>query len=451
MNTPLPSANRANAYPDSGSASSALYERACGVMPGGNTRTTVFMAPYPIYAVRGAGARVYDADGHERLDFINNYTSLIHGHAHPQIVKAAKEQLDNGTCFAMPTESEVSLAGLLCERIESADAIRFMNSGTEAVMMAVKAARAYTLRPKIAKLEGAYHGSYDLVETSEESSPENWGEDAPARVAYSAGTPESVLNEVVVLPLNDTAKAEAILRANARALAAIIIDAMPPRAGLIPCRPDFLAMLRRVADEFGIVLISDEVISFRLGYHGAQGAFDFEADLITLGKIIGGGFPIGAVAGNAKVMSVFDGTKGKPPAPHGGTFNANPMSMTAGRTAMELMDRAEFARIDALGDQLRADVTQLFAEERFPAQITGRGSLARLHMKSTPILDYRSGYPSPEERHMMNALFRSLINNGILIGSTGLMAISTAMKASDIQDFISALRESLRQVRDAPA
>jgi glutamate-1-semialdehyde 2,1-aminomutase len=440
--------NRASSYPDPASRSAEIYEEARHVMPGGNTRTTVFMAPYPIYAVRGQGARVYDADGRERLDLINNYTSLIHGHAHPEIVRVAKEQLENGTCFAMPTDAEVTLATLLCERIPTADMVRFANSGTEAVMIAVKAARAYTLRPKVAKLEGAYHGSFDLVETSEESGPSEWGEpDAPAKVAYSAGTPQSVLDETVVLPFNDTQRAEALLRANARELAAILVDAMPPRAGLIAARPDFLAMLRRIADEFDIVLISDEVISFRHGYNGAQAAFGFEADLTTLGKIIGGGFPIGAIAGRARMMSVFDGTNGKPRAPHGGTFNANPMSMAAGRKAMELMDKAAFERLNELGEELRRAATQVFRDERFPAQVTGQGSLARLHIKDTPIVDYRSGYPTPEQRLLMNGLFRNLINHGVLIGSTGLMALSTAMTIADVAEFQSALREAVRELK----
>lgn len=446
--TTLPGSNLAAAYPDAGSRSAELYEQAKHVMPGGNTRTTVFMAPYPIYAVRGQGARVYDADGRERLDLINNYTSLIHGHAHPEIVRVAKAQLENGTCFAMPTETEVTLATLLCERISTADSVRFANSGTEAVMIAVKAARAHTLRPKIAKLEGAYHGSFDLVETSEESAPGEWGgADAPTKVAYSAGTPQSVLDEVVVLPFNDTERAEALLRAHARELAAIVVDAMPPRAGLIAARPEFLAMLRRVADEFDIVLISDEVISFRHGYGGAQAAFCFEADLTTLGKIIGGGFPIGAIAGRAAVMSVFDGTQGKPRAPHGGTFNANPMSMAAGYKAMELMDEAAFGRLNGLGEQLRQAATKVFRDERFPAQVTGLGSLSRIHTKDTPIVDYRSGYPTAQERKLMSGLFHGLINHGALIGSTGLIAMSTAMTADDVTEFEGALREAVRELK----
>src|SRR5437899_11710983 len=186
-----------------GSKSAALWARAQGVMPGGNTRTTVYMSPYPPYAASGDGCWITDVDGDRRLDCLNNYTALIHGHAHPAIVEAATRRLAQGASFPLPTPEEVDLAALLCERVPSAERVRFTNSGSEAVMMAIKGARAYTGRPKIAKFEGAYHGSYDYAEVSLSSSPENWGSlDAPASTVYSRGTPPSVLEDVVVLPFN---------------------------------------------------------------------------------------------------------------------------------------------------------------------------------------------------------------------------------------------------------
>ena len=319
-------------WAEPGSRSATLFARAQGVLPGGNSRTTVYMAPYPPYAASGEGCWVTDVEGDRRLDCLNNYTALIHGHAHPAIVEAATRRLARGASFPMPTPEEIDLAALLCERLPSAERVRFTNSGSEAVMIALKGARAFTNRPKIAKFEGAYHGSYDYAEVSLASTPETWGAlAAPASTPYSKGTPPAVLEDVVVLPFNHTEQAVARIAREAKHLAAVLVDPVPNRVGLVPARVEFLEALREVTRAHGIVLIFDEVISFRVGYHGAQGAFGVTPDMTTLGKIIGGGFPVGAVAGSAEVMTVFDPTRGGPPAaPHGGTFNANPVTMAAG-------------------------------------------------------------------------------------------------------------------------
>src|SRR5499426_2734269 len=317
-------------WAEAGSKSAALFARAQGVLPGGNSRTTVYMAPYPPYAASGEGCWVTDVEGDRRLDCLNNYTALIHGHAHPAIVEAATRRLALGASFPMPTPEEIELAALLCERLPSAERVRFTNSGSEAVMIAIKGARAFTGRPKIAKFEGAYHGSYDYVEVSLGSTPEAWGSLAtPASTAYSKGTPPAVLEDVVVLPFNHTELVVGRIEREAAHLAAVVVDPVPNRIGLVPARTEFLQAMREVTRAHGIVLIFDEVISFRVGYHGAQGAFGVNPDMTTLGKIIGGGFPVGAVACSNEVMAVFDPGRGTPPAPHGGTFNANPVTMAA--------------------------------------------------------------------------------------------------------------------------
>ncbi|HEX5166728.1 MAG TPA: aspartate aminotransferase family protein, partial [Thermomicrobiales bacterium] len=359
------------------SEAARLYRRAKQVMPGGNSRTTVYQSPYPPYAARGVGAVVVDADGQERYDFLNNYTSLIHGHADPDINAAVIEQLQYGTAFAMPTEHEVVLAELLVERIPSLERMRFTNSGSEAVMMAIKAARAYTGRPKIVKFEGCYHGSYDFAEVSLSSNPSNWGEGDPVSIAYSYGTPQSVLDEVIVLRYNDTEMAERRITEHAHELAAVLIDPMPLRAGLIPAEPEFLQRLRDLCTAHGIVLIFDEVISLRTAYGGAQETLGVTPDLTTMAKIIGGGFAVGAFGGSAEVMSVFDPSQGYPRAPHGGTFNANPITMVAGLVAMQKLTREEFARLDQLGAMLREGLAEAMDGARVKGQVTGMGSLAQ--------------------------------------------------------------------------
>lgn len=364
-------------YPDTNSKSKALYDRALTSLPGGNTRTTVFMKPYPIYAARGEGCRVFDVDGNELIDCINNFTSLIHGHGHPALIEAARRQLALGSAFGMPTESEIDLAELLAARLPSVDQVRFANSGTEAVMMALKAARAFTGRPKIAKCEGAYHGSYDYAEVSLDPKPADWGGNAPVSVAYAKGTPDNVLADVVTIPFNDIEGAVSLIRQHGHDLACVLVDPMPNRAGLVPADKAYLEALRQATREAGALLIFDEVISFRLGYHGAQGLWGIDPDLTTLGKIIGGGFPVGAIAGKREIMAVFDPRHGKPSLPHGGTFSANPVTMRAGLAAMELLDRNAFARLDAIGEEVRKGINDAFRRHGVPGSAVGLGSLLK--------------------------------------------------------------------------
>ena len=433
-----------------GSKSAELFARAQGVMPGGNTRTTVYMAPYPPYAAFGEGCWITDVEGDRRLDCLNNYTALIHGHAHPALVEAATRRLARGSSFPLPTPEEIELATLLCERIPSAERVRFTNSGSEAVMMAVKGARAFTGRPKIAKFEGAYHGSYDYVEVSLGSTPENWGSlAAPASTAYSQGTPRAVLDDVVVLPFNHTEHAVARIEREARHLAAIVVDPLPNRVGLMPARRDFLRALREVADRHGIVLIFDEVISFRVGYHGAQGVFGVTPDVTTLGKIIGGGLPVGAVVGRESAMSVFDPTGGHPRAPHGGTFNANPVTMAAGLAAMRLLTEDAYTKLDELGAKLRASLDACFKHEGVSGSVTGMGSLFRLHGTDREVVDYRSARATPEEAARLQGIVRRFLEHGVLISTTGLGCLSTPMGDAELESLVETFAAVLAMERKA--
>jgi glutamate-1-semialdehyde 2,1-aminomutase len=432
-----------------GSKSAALFARAQGVLPGGNSRTTVYMAPYPPYAASGEGCWVTDVEGDRRLDCLNNYTALIHGHAHPSLVEAATRRLALGSSFPMPTPEEIELAALLCERLPSAQRVRFTNSGSEAVMIALKGARAFTGRSKIAKFEGAYHGSYDYAEVSLASTPETWGSlAAPASTAYSRGTPPAVLEDVVVLPFNHTEHAVARIEREARHLAAVLVDPVPNRVGLLPARTEFLAALREVTRRHGIVLIFDEVISFRVGYHGAQGALGVTPDMTTLGKIIGGGFPVGAVAGSAEVMGVFDPTRGGPPAaPHGGTFNANPVTMAAGLAGMRLLTPEAFTRLDELGARLRASLDDCFKQAGVPGRVAGLGSLFRLHAVDRELSDYRSTRTSAAESERLVRIVRRLMEHGVLMSITGLGCLSTPMGEAELEGLVETFAAVLEMER----
>ena len=433
-------------YPDPNSSSQKLYDRALASLPGGNTRTTVFMKPYPIYAARGEGCRVWDVDGNEFIDCINNFTSQIHGHAHPALVKAATAQLALGSAFGLPTLSEIELAELLAARLPSVDQVRFANSGTEAVMMALKAARAFTGRPKIAKCEGAYHGSYDYAEVSLDPTPEAWGRNAPVSVAYARGTPDNVLADVVTIPFNDPDAAVSLIREHGAELAGVLVDPMPNRAGLAPADRAYLEALRAVTREVGALLIFDEVITFRLGFGGAQGLWDIDPDLTTLGKIIGGGFPVGAIGGHEEVMEVFDPRAGKPALPHGGTFSANPVTMRAGLAAMALLDEAAFERLDAMGEAVRCGIDTAFRRHGVPGGTVGLGSLLKIHFADRPVRDYRSAYLTEQEAARQAVFSRALLNRGVLAAGYGLMALSTPMTDADIDAIVDAASGALAEV-----
>jgi len=433
-------------YPDPTSRSQELYDRALSSLPGGNTRTTVYMKPYPIYAARGEGCRVWDVDGNAFIDCINNFTSLIHGHAHPRLIEAATRQLALGSAFGLPTESEIELAELIASRLPSVDQLRFTNSGTEAVMMALKAARAFTGRPKIAKCEGAYHGSYDYAEVSLDPTPEAWGRNAPVSVAYARGTPDNVLADVITIPFNDTDAAVSLIREHGAELACVLVDPMPNRAGLAPADQSYLEALRQVTREVGALLIFDEVITFRLGYHGAQGLWGVDPDLTTLGKIIGGGFPVGAVAGHREFMAVFDPRSGKPALPHGGTFSANPVTMRAGLAAMELLDEAACARLDTIGEAVRSGIDDAFRAHGVPGGTVGLGSLLKIHFTDRPVRDYRSAYPTEQETQRQTAFHRALLNRGVLAAGYGLMALSTPMTDADVDAIVAAASDALAEV-----
>ncbi|MGH7324870.1 MAG: aspartate aminotransferase family protein [Candidatus Rokuibacteriota bacterium] len=422
--------------------SRALHEEAVAVMPGGNSRTTTFFDPYPFYIQRGQGAHIWDADGVDRLDFNGNYTSLILGHAHADVVKAVQEAAALGMSFPGPTEHEIRLAEILTRRIPTLETVRFTNSGTEATMNAVRVARAFTGRSKIAKFEGAYHGTHDWVMVSVSPDPKvAGGRRHPKAVAGSAGIPPAALKHTVVLPWNDADACEQLLEKEAGQLAAVIVDPLLGIGGILPPAEGFLPRLRAVTERHGIVLIFDEVISFRIAWGGAQERFGVRPDLTTLGKIIGGGLAVGAFGGRTDIMGAYDPRKGGARISHGGTFNANPVTMAAGVATMNALTPEAYTRLDALGERLHGGVTRLLQATRRRGQVTGVGSLFCLHWISGPLTDYRSS--RPRDLEMPIRVFMGLLNEGILLTQRGLGACSLAMTEEDVDRFINALARVL--------
>lgn len=426
--------------------SQELYREACQVLPGGISRNTIYRKPNPDYVDRGEGCYVYDIQGRQRIDFANNMCSLIHGHAHPEVIDAVAKQLQNGTAFTLPTEVELRFAQHMCSRSPSFDKIRFMNSGTEAVMSAIKAARAITGRPKIAKAEGAYHGTYDYAEVSQKAAPENWGDQkAPKSVPVAQGTPQGALDDVVVVPFNDIERTLHLLDANSSSLSCVIIDPLPHRVGLIPADKEFIAAIRDWCNENDVLFILDEVITFRMSFGGAQEWYDVQPDLTAMGKIIGGGFPVGALAGREDYMDVLDPSRNDLPLPHSGTFSANPITMTAGLETMQRFDQEAIESINQLGEQARQGIQNAIANSGITACVTGAGSMFRVHLSENQPMEYRSNYQDQETRERIRFLVDYMYEHGFMMINTFSGALSTAMTSDHVSQLVETMEAAFRE------
>ncbi|MSR03778.1 MAG: aspartate aminotransferase family protein [Gemmatimonadetes bacterium] len=430
------------------SRSEALFDQAREVMPSGYTRHMVVAKPYPQYADYGAGCRIIDVDGRSTIDFVNNFTALIHGHSKKEIVEVIAAQAGRLLSAILPTEWEVRLAELLVERIPGVEQVRFTNTGSEAVMIAVKVARAYTGKPKIAKMEGGYHGQFDLIEASFQPPPDRWGDPArPTAVANNVGTPQSLLDELVLLPVNDIENTRARLRADANQIAAVIIDPNRLQLGMVEPRADYLAMLRDETARLGIVLIFDEVIALRNSYHGTQGLLGITPDLTTMGKIIGGGMPIGALGGTIEAMSVFNVDSGEPKVKHSGTFTANPLSMATGHVGMSLLTREAFDDLSAKGQRLRDGLERVRRDLGIVGRVEGRTSMSALMMTDQPVTNYRqlSAVMASGLLAKTQAYQKLLLAEGVLTLRGGFIG-STPMTNDDIDFTIEAARRALTKL-----
>ena len=384
--------------------SAALFERASRSIPGGSTRTTVFSPPYPPYMVRGEGIRTWDVDGNEYVDFLGNYTSLILGHAHPVVVEAVKRQVDRASAFAAPTEVEVELAEEIIGRLPSVERIRFTNSGTEATMFAIRAARAFTGRSLVARFDHSYHGTHDTVQAVDARRPRRGL--APCRRAAMGRCRGGRAH-----PRPHRARRR---RDHHRAGAG---GGRRPRR-----RPVFLARLREIATRIGALLVFDEIIAFRVGPNGAQGRLGVRPDLTTLGKIIGGGYPLAAFGGRADVMDQFDARR--PGAlGHGGTFNGNPVAAAAGLATLQFLTPERYARLDELGDRFRTRLGDAIRRSGVDARVDGIGSLFQVHPGPT----LGAGDLSPA-----GALFLGLLVDGFHIAPRGMGAISLPADEADV-------------------
>jgi len=429
--------------------SEELYKEARNLIPGGVSRNTVFHKPFPHYVKHASGCYVTDVEGIERIDFANNMASLIHGHAFPPIVDGVTDQIRKGTAFTIATEAELDFARLLCNRVPGFEKIRFVNSGTEAVMAMIKASRAYTGRPKIAKAEGAYHGTYDFAEVSQKAKPDNWGDiNKPNSVPVAAGTPQKVLDDVIVFPYNDIERTLAILDRHADEIACVLIDPVPHRVGLVQGKDEFVEALYKWTRDNGALLAFDEVVTFRVAYAGAQERYSVKPDLTALGKIIGGGFPVGAFTGRSDVMKILDPGEKNWLFPHSGTFSANPVSMVAGRIAMEHYDPQAIQQINALTQKAVDQVAEAIRIAGVPVCITGAGSMFRLHLMAEPPTTYREAYQTQETAALITKMLDYLFyEEKLMMINTLACMFSTVMSQKEVDGLSNAMLNMFRQFK----
>jgi len=393
-----------------------LFEQGRASLPGGDTRYSVTHRPHPLYFARGRGASVWDVDGNEYLDLNNNATALIHGHAHPAIVRAVQDQAALGTAWGAHNVHEIGWARTLCERVPSLERVRFTNSGTEATMHMVKVARAATGRELILKFDRAYHGTWDGLELQRD--------DREALVPSTGGVPGHVADGLLVGPWGDIEAARRMIEAHAPRLAGVILTPLWSADRFLEPPAGYLAELRELTAAHGVLLLFDEIISFRLGRGGAQERYGVVPDMTALGKVVGGGLPVGAFGGREDVMSVTD-PLGDLRVTLAGTFNANPVTAAAGVAALELLTPEAYDGLDRLGDQLRSGLRRSVAAAGLPLEVGGAASLVSLAWTGT------AGSPA----ELMASLKLGFANAGVW--GFPIFGVSTVMSASDVEATLS--------------
>lgn len=420
------------------------YQEALDYIVGGvNSPSRSFKAVgggSPVFMERGQGAYFWDVDGNRYIDYLAAYGPLIHGHGHPHIAKAINRAAENGVLYGTPTTFEVEFAKILQSAIPSLEKIRFVNSGTEAVMTTIRVARAYTNRSKIIKFAGCYHGHSDLVLVAAGSGPSTLG------IPDSAGIPQSIANEVITVPYNDLAGLEEALHTWGQDVAAVLVEPIVGNFGMVHPEPGFLEGINRLAHQHGALVIYDEVITaFRFHYGGAQDMLNVYPDMTALGKIIGGGLPIGAYGGRKEIMEQVAPLG---PAYQAGTMAGNPASIQAGIACLEaLREPGVYERLDQLGARLEAGLWEAAKEYGHPITINRiKGALTVYFGRTEPVRNYADAQSADGEQ--FGRFFKLMLDEGICLAPSKYEAwfISTAHTAEDIEATLAAARRSFAKL-----
>lgn len=424
--------------------SEELFRKAVELMPGGvNSPVRAFRAVggTPVFVASGRGAHVTDVDGNEYLDFVLSWGPLILGHCHPEVMAALAAVLETGTSFGASTPGEVALAEQIIKAFPSIERVRLVNSGTEATLSALRLARAATGRDKILKFEGCYHGHSDSLLVKAGSGVATLG------LPDSPGVPQALAELTITIPFNDFEALDRAFQAHRNQFAAALIEPVVGNMGVVPPNPGFLERLRALTQEQGTVLIFDEVITgFRLAYGGAQQLYGIHADLTTLGKVIGGGLPVGAYGGKALLMDLVAPSG---PVYQAGTLSGNPLAVAAGLKTLEVLRRpGTYERLEQSGQRLASGIFEQAKQAGVPLTVNRMGSMLTAFFNTGPVTDYASAKKS--DIRLFGRFFRGLLNRGIYFPPSQFETIflSTVHTEEDIERAIRSAGESLREIRE---
>ncbi len=413
--------------------SEELFNEAKNYLSGGVNSPVRAYKPYPFFAQEAKGSKLFDVDGNSYIDYCLAYGPLVLGHADEKIMQEVVDQLKIGSAYGVPTEKEVELAKLVIKKVPCAEMVRFVNSGTEATMSAIRLARAATGKKKIIKFEGSYHGAHDYVLVKSGS--------GAVGLPDSPGVPEETTKNTVLIPFNDKEAVTDLVKNDGDDIAAIIVEPIMGNIGFIPPKSDYLKFLRKITEENNIVLIFDEVITgFRIAEGGAQEYFGVTPDLVTLGKILGGGFPMGALAGKKELMEMI--------APSGtvyqaGTFNGNPVSVTAGLAMLNQLDNSFYVEMDKKGTALRSEIQDLLDANNLDFKVAGLSSMFQIYFTDKEVYDYATAKSADIEK--FNHYFHTLLKNGVFVPPSQFECcfLSLAHNEEDIQKTLDAVERAL--------
>ncbi|HUT80236.1 MAG TPA: aminotransferase class III-fold pyridoxal phosphate-dependent enzyme [Candidatus Bathyarchaeia archaeon] len=426
--------------------SGKMFTEAQKYLPGGETRNITYFYPYPFYVVKGEGSYLEDVDGNKYLDVQNNMTVHLHGHAHPKITEAIQKQASLGTAHNAPTANQYQLAKMLCDRLPSVDEIRFCNSGTEATMFALRAAREFTGKDRIILTDGCYHGSHDYVEVNFDGAMFTEGLPKPT---VERGISKTILKDIYVVPFNDLKIVEKVMKRHHKKIAAIMIEPLMGFAGGVVATQEYLQGLRDLTKKYNILLIFDEVITFRLSTGGMQKLTGIYPDLTALGKTIGGGLPVGAFGGRKDIMEQFNLVKKRNYIMHSGTFSGNSLTMAAGKVALELYNEAEINRVGKLGDRLKKGLREIMDSLDIKCHVDGIQSLCYIQFPDTIAQNKKEiSFNTIPYLELSDYVRMAMTINGLYGISRGVIGflLSTAMDEAFIDEVLVRFRKTMEMV-----
>jgi glutamate-1-semialdehyde 2,1-aminomutase len=430
------------------SKSTRLAKKARRYMPGGDTHGPSYHHPYHVTFSRGKGCYVYDVDGNKYVDFCNQWLTMIHGHAFPPMVEAVQKRIKRSIGFGYPNEEQYEYAELLCKRVPSFEKMRFVASGSEATLMCIRAARAFTGKRKIMKLDGGYHGTHDLGEFNWFPTPDSGPPEKIKTMPPDAGVNGSEIVDVIIFPYNETEIFKELITRHADEVAAVIMEPMIGPLGMIKPEPGFLETIRKLTEKNGVILIFDEVVQFPDAYNGAQGLFDVTPDLTALGKGIGGGLPIGAWGGRSDIMDLWNPERGHDVIMQVSTHAGNAVSMAAGLETMKHFTRRVIKERNARFERLRTGFEKAFSNERIHGQVTGIGWGFAIHLTDKPIRNPRDSFGAAmAAEEIAGLIFMGMRYHGVSIYPPLFGALSTAVQDKDVDFAVNALAKTLKEIR----